>query len=130
MQNKINCAIILWYEYRGIVQSVEHQSPKLGVVGSSPSAPAKKKAIRVSGWLFSVKRAMRRMNNEAWLCPMKRAFGSRRRSLALRFMATKLPLHESRGLFLHIRKANASLSFPLPSPRLCGIMEQRKTVSL
>ena len=28
---------------RGIVQSVEHQSPKLGVVGSSPSAPAKAK---------------------------------------------------------------------------------------
>ena len=48
----------LWYNiicYRGIVQSVEHQSPKLGVVGSSPSAPAKKKAIRVGEWLFSVK---------------------------------------------------------------------------
>ena len=44
-------------EYRGIVQSVEHQSPKLGVVGSSPSAPAKKKAIRESEWLFSVKSA-------------------------------------------------------------------------
>ena len=29
---------------RGIVQSVEHQSPKLGVVGSNPPAPAKKKA--------------------------------------------------------------------------------------
>ena len=28
--------------HRGVVQSVEHQSPKLGVVGSSPSAPAKK----------------------------------------------------------------------------------------
>ena len=31
---------------RGVVQSVEHQSPKLGVQGSSPCAPAKKKAIR------------------------------------------------------------------------------------
>jgi hypothetical protein len=30
-------------------------SPKPRVVGSSPSAPAKKKAIRASGWLFSVK---------------------------------------------------------------------------
>ena len=27
---------------RGIVQLVEHQSPKLGVAGSSPSAPVKK----------------------------------------------------------------------------------------
>ena len=27
---------------RGVVQSVEHQSPKLGVQGSSPCAPAKK----------------------------------------------------------------------------------------
>ena len=52
------CAIIpKSTKYRGIVQSVEHQSPKLSVVGSSPSAPAKKKAIRESGWLFSVKSA-------------------------------------------------------------------------
>ena len=28
--------------HRGVVQSVEHQSPKPRVVGSSPSAPAKK----------------------------------------------------------------------------------------
>ena len=42
-------------ENRGIVQSVEHQSPKLGVVGSSPSAPAKKKADCESNLLFSVK---------------------------------------------------------------------------
>ena len=41
-------------KYRGIVQSVEHQSPKLGVVGSSPSAPAKKKADCESNLLFSV----------------------------------------------------------------------------
>ena len=46
------------HQYRGIVQLVEHQSPKLGVVGSSPPAPAKKKAIRKSGWLFSVKSAV------------------------------------------------------------------------
>ena len=32
---------------RGIVQSVEHQSPKLGVVGSSPPAPANKKGTFV-----------------------------------------------------------------------------------
>ena len=39
---------------RGIVQSVEHQSPKLGVVGSSPSAPAKKKsrARKQAAFLF------------------------------------------------------------------------------
>ena len=39
---------------RGVVQSVEHQSPKLGVQGSSPCAPAKKKAIRESEWLFQL----------------------------------------------------------------------------
>ncbi len=33
---------IISRSHRGIVQLVEHQSPKLGVVGSSPSAPAKK----------------------------------------------------------------------------------------
>ena len=32
---------------------VEYWSPKPWVVGSSPSAPAKKKAIRESEWLFS-----------------------------------------------------------------------------
>ena len=51
-----SCVIIATL-YRGIVQSVEHQSPKLGVVGSSPSAPAKKKADCVSNLLFSVKSA-------------------------------------------------------------------------
>ena len=54
LQNKKSYDIIARSQ-RGIVQSVEHQSPKLGVVGSSPPAPAKKKAIRVSEWLFSVK---------------------------------------------------------------------------
>ena len=39
--------------HRGIAQLVEYRSPKPWVVGSSPSAPAKKKAIRESGWLFS-----------------------------------------------------------------------------
>ena len=42
-------------QYRGIAQLVEYWSPKPWVVGSSPSAPAKKKAIRECGWLFSVK---------------------------------------------------------------------------
>ena len=40
---------------RGIVQLVEQRSPKPFVVGSNPTAPAKKKAIRECGWLFSVK---------------------------------------------------------------------------
>ena len=43
---------------RGIAQLVEYRSPKPWVVGSSPSAPAKKKAIRESEWLFSVKSAV------------------------------------------------------------------------
>ena len=44
--------------HRGIAQLVESLSPKQLVVGSSPSAPAKKKAIRASEWLFSVKSAV------------------------------------------------------------------------
>ena len=43
---------------RGIAQLVEQWSPKPRVLGSSPSAPAKKKAIRKSEWLFSVKFAL------------------------------------------------------------------------
>ena len=39
--------------HRGIAQLVESLSPKQLVVGSSPSAPAKKTAIRASEWLFS-----------------------------------------------------------------------------
>jgi len=45
---------------------------------------------------------------DAGLRPMKRAFGTGRGYRALRFMATKLPLHTSRRLVLPIRAANAS----------------------
>ena len=31
--------------HRGLVQSVEHRSPKPSVVGSSPPAPAKRKTL-------------------------------------------------------------------------------------
>ena len=41
--------------HRGIAQQVEQRSPKPRVVSSILTAPAKKKAIRASGWLFSVK---------------------------------------------------------------------------
>ena len=51
---QINTRRYCWID-RGIVQLVEQRSPKPLVVGSSPTAPAKKKAIRVSGWLFSTK---------------------------------------------------------------------------
>ena len=40
--------VIIARSHRGIVQLVEHQSPKLGVVGSSPSAPAKWNSSRFS----------------------------------------------------------------------------------
>ena len=43
--------------HRGIAQLVEYRSPKPWVAGSNPPAPAKKKAIRASGWLFSTKSA-------------------------------------------------------------------------
>ena len=42
-----------------IAQLVEQRSPKPRVQSSSLCAPAKKKAIRISGWLFSVKFALR-----------------------------------------------------------------------
>ena len=41
--------------HRGIAQLVEYRSPKPWVAGSNPPAPAKKKAIRKSEWLFSTK---------------------------------------------------------------------------
>ena len=64
-------------------------------------APPKQKALRKKCFLFWKWSALTRMKNEAGLRPMKRAFGSRRGYCALRFMATKLPLHRS-------RKASAS----------------------
>ena len=56
-QKGIAFSFLVWYNSqrcRGIVQLVEHQSPKLGVAGSSPSAPVKKKADCESNLLFSV----------------------------------------------------------------------------
>ena len=47
---------------------------------------------------------LRCMKNEAGLRPMKRAFGSRRGSCALHFMATKLPLHTSEASASYRRK--------------------------
>ena len=44
--------------YRGIAQVVEQRSPKPFVVGSNPTAPAKKKADCESNLLFSVKSAV------------------------------------------------------------------------
>ena len=55
LQNPKKCDIIFKYEHRGIAQLVEYRSPKPWVAGSNPPAPAKKKAIRKSEWLFSVK---------------------------------------------------------------------------
>ena len=64
--------------YRGVVQSVEHQSPKLGVQGSSPCAPAKNRQVSTEACRFFNEARLRRMKNEAGLRPMKRAFGLRR----------------------------------------------------
>jgi four helix bundle protein len=51
------------------------------------------------------------MKNEAGLRPMKRAFGSRRSNIALRFMAATPPLHRSRKASAsYSPKANASLT--------------------
>ena len=62
--------VIISLLYRGIVQSVEHQSPKLGVVGSSPPAPAKEKAHRLMRWAFSFlwrdKRCEKPCSEAAW----------------------------------------------------------------
>ena len=37
---------------RGLVQSVEHRSPKPSVVGSSPPAPAKNESQGFKSWLL------------------------------------------------------------------------------
>ena len=54
----MKCDIIYGCKHRGIAQLVEYWSPKPWVVGSSPSAPAKKKADCESNLLFSVKSAV------------------------------------------------------------------------
>jgi len=43
-----------------------------------------------SAFLFGNEAHLRCMKNEARLCPMKRAFGSRRSNIALRFMRAKI----------------------------------------
>ena len=48
---------IIPFVHRGVAQLVEYWSPKPWVVGSSPSAPARKKADCESNLLFSVKSA-------------------------------------------------------------------------
>ena len=64
LQKAIVCDIISLL-YRGIVQSVEHQSPKLGVVGSSPPAPAKQKRSP-NGDLFCLAGWVGRDNHRRW----------------------------------------------------------------
>jgi len=54
---------------------------------------------------------------------MKRAFGTRKGYRALRFMAATPPLHTSRRLVLHIRKANAS--FNIESLRFCLVVKEK-----
>ena len=54
LPNRFFCDI-MFRSRGGIAQLVEYRSPKPWVAGSNPPAPAKKKAIRVSEWLFSVK---------------------------------------------------------------------------
>ena len=63
----------------------------------------RKKTKSLETWSFFNQAHLRCMKNEAGLRPMKRAFGSRKASSALRLMATKLPHHRS-------RKASASYS--------------------
>ena len=77
-------------------QVVRHRSAKPLFLGSNPSGASKTKSTaRAVLFCFGNEAHLRCMKNEAGLCPMKRAFGSRRSSCALRFMATKLPLHTS-----------------------------------
>ena len=117
--------------YRGVVQLVERQSPKLHVQGSSPCAPAKKKAIRESGWLFSMKRADAHeasceATREAGLRPMKRAFGTRKTSRALRFTATKLLLHTSRKACASYSRSECFIYNPLALPTILWYNEREK----
>jgi len=56
---------------------------------------AKKKAKSNFDLAFFNEAHLRCMKNEAGLCPMKRAFGTRRIYRALRFTAAKPSLHAS-----------------------------------
>ena len=71
-----------------------------------------------------------RMKNEAGLRPMKRAFGSRRSNIALRFMARARRFIEAVRLLLHVCKANASLTkrrfYAIINPKGGGIMIVKK----
>ena len=52
LTNKAGCAILILVEFRGIVQLVEQRSPKPCVVGSNPTAPAKKRVTLLGVTLF------------------------------------------------------------------------------
>ena len=58
-------------------------------------AKHRKKTTSLVSWSFFNEAHLRCMKNEAGLRPMKRGFGTRKTSRALRFTATKLPLHTS-----------------------------------
>ena len=68
-----------------------------------PAPQPRKKTNSLVSWSFFNEAHLRCMKNEAGLRFMKCGFATRRSLCALRFMATKLPLHRS-------RKASASYS--------------------
>ena len=59
---------------RGIAQLVEHRSPKPSAVGSSPTAPAKKKGYRMCGIFFCVMVAILEPTCALGLQPMVECF--------------------------------------------------------
>ena len=52
---------MIGYKYRGIAQLVEYWSPKPWVVGSSPSAPAKKIQVARLGFFHLCRKAQHRL---------------------------------------------------------------------
>ena len=87
-----------------------------------------KKHFARSAFCFGNEAHLRCMKNEAGLRPMKRAFGSRRTLCALRFMATKLPLHKSHKAFASCSQSECFIK-SLDFPAILWYTESRKASS-
>ena len=99
--------------------------------GSNPAVTSKQKSTaRAVLFCLEMKRADAHeasceATHEAGLRPMKRAFGSRRGNVALRFMATKLPPHTSVASASYRRKPMLHLKLPpsvLKNTEKCAII--------
>ena len=115
----------------GCRQAVRHGTLTPAFRWFKSNYPSQKKALAQASAFFNEARltaheASCAATREAGLRPMKRAFGTRKGYRALRFTATKLPLHTSRRLVLHIAARRCIISniqgFALIYLRKCDII--------